>query len=229
MRNCSRGFTLIELILSTAILLFLTGAFYTLAVFLYQDYEAQVAQAKMQQEVRVALSLFSNESQITGLDPTGRAFYPKKKTKGRVPVRGELKCAKEAKWAQPILEASETVFHLMGDKNGTGRFDLDEGKEKDAGEDIRYEWVGKAGVDSCGDKRDPDVLYRDTGGGMQEVAVGINAFLLTYYDENGEKLPAGALKESERRKIKKVTLILRADTKEGEREFSSEIVLKNRG
>ncbi len=215
------GFTLIELLFATAILLVLTSAFYTITAFLHQDYQTQMAVAETQQEARVALSLFSNEAQKTGLDPTGAAFVPENQTNEK------SGCAKKPQPFHPILEASETVFHLMGDVNGSGRFD----KKNDEGEVVRYEWVGKEGIDSCGKRRAPFLLYRDTGGGAQEVASGIASFRLTYYDENGQKLPAGSLKESERDQIRKIGLTLQAVTqKEQERrEFSSEIFLKNRG
>ncbi len=221
------GFVLIELIFSTAILLILTGAFSALTVFLNQDYQEQVALAETQQEARVALSLFSNEIQKTGLNPRGDAFVPGNRTKQQVPILGPTGCTKGPQSVHPILEASETVFHLMGDLNGSGRFH----REEDEGEDVLYEWVGEKGIDRCGKKRTPYTLYRDTGGGKQEVALGIVAFLLTYYDENGQKLPAGMFNESERDKIRKVVLTLRTVTKEGakQREFSSELFLKNIG
>ena len=231
------GLTFIELVFAIAIMGVMMGAFYTLVINLNKNYNDQVAIAETQQSVRVALSLFSNEVQQAGLDPAGNAFIGPFSKKRKAPhFDSTNNCQEIARSASPIMEASATVFHFMGDKNGNNCFNeackLDN-NEPDRGEDIRYEWVGSSGKDICERKENAtDTLYRDTGGGLQEVASGIKAFTLTYYDENG-KLPDGILNAGERARIRKIKLTLQGGVGEGahekKRELTSEIVLKNRG
>ncbi len=222
-----RGFTLIEVVFAMAIMLIVTAGAYQLMGFLYSDYAGQLAIANMQQEGRAAASIFANEIQHAGLNPRGDAFIPANQTKASVPVQ----CAAQKRPVEPILEASETLFHFMGDRDGSGKFDSEE-DEEDTNEDVRYEWVGGEGFDSCGKKRTPYTLYRNTGGGQQEVALGIVLFHLDYYDENGQQLPGGFLNEMQRAEIRRVTLTVRTIIGEGankrEREWISDVFLKNR-
>jgi type II secretory pathway pseudopilin PulG len=235
-RHPDSGLTFLELIFAIAILGIMMTAFFTLVVQLGQNYNDQVAIAETQQSVRVALSLFSNEVQRAGFDPKGNSFAvlptnpPTHPTKSRhAPLFNNNKdCSKEVREASPIMEASEAVFHFMGDKNGNGTFE----KNVDDGEDIRYEWVGSSGKAICGrEKKDPNTLYRDTGGGMQEVASGIEAFTLVYYDENSVPLPSGPLAATDRGRIRRIEVTVRGRIGEGDkkRELTSAIVLKNRG
>jgi prepilin-type N-terminal cleavage/methylation domain-containing protein len=235
MKSLSSGFTLIEVLIASTILSVLLASFYQLLSFLRQDYQGQIAIAETDQESRVALSLFQNEIQNAGLDPTGLAFLGPH-TSGRVPVFTGVTCLKQPQSAEAILEASETVFHFMGDQNGSRTFDRkNEEKEEqnDRNEDVRYEWVGQSGRDVCRTRRDPYTLYRNTGAGQQEVALGMTDFKLRYFDENGEPLPVGALNQTERLKIRKVRLTIQSgfnkkNNRRG-REWNAEIYLKNIG
>lgn len=119
----------------------------------------------------------------------------------------------EIKNAEQVIEASETTFYFK--KNKT----------------IRYEWMGEKPH-----KKDqtPYTLYREIGtGGLQEVALGIASFRLSYFDENGNPLPKGLLAQGETMKIRKVLLTLKPVAKGidngGSREWISEIYLKNIG
>jgi prepilin-type N-terminal cleavage/methylation domain-containing protein len=228
------GFVLIELIFAVAILLILTGSFCLVAHFLYRDYQTQVAQAEVQQEGRVALSLFSSDIQRTGFDPSEKGFLPGSRRKtGLVPIEIQPgRCTRGAGPARPILDASETVFHFMADRNGNSSFyrKVKNREDSDPEEEVQYEWVGGSGRDRCGRKKTPYVLYRDTGGGGQEVALGIADFSLAYYDADGNRLPIGWLGESDREAIHKVVLTVRAEQKGAVsgNAISAEIVLKNR-
>jgi len=228
------GFTLIETLVSVALSLIVLSFFYTFTTFLYQDYVKQSSLSESLQESRVATSFFQSEIQNAGLDPTGTAFQGPR-FDGEVPIT----CVKDSHFPEPILEASETIFHFMGDKNGSGVFNQkdDAIKYKDTNEDVRYEWVGKEGLDSCKTARPPYILYRDTGGHPQEVAVGIQHFQLKYFDEHGNPLPSGLLTLMERIQIRKVVLTLKPLSKEntqvgtapanGKHEWISETYLKN--
>ncbi|MEK7286203.1 MAG: prepilin-type N-terminal cleavage/methylation domain-containing protein [Nitrospirota bacterium] len=228
----SGGFTLIEVLIASSILVIVLGSFYQFLSFIYHNYEGQLAIAESDQELRVAVSLFQNEIQNAGLDPIGTAFSGPR-TKDTVPT----KCVKIEQPAQPIMEASETVFHFMGDINGGSTFN----QENDRNEEVRYEWVGKSGRAVCDRKkskrRDEDTLYRDTGGGLQPVSSGISYFNLDYFDENGQQLEGvGAdpfLDPTNRNGIVKVLLTMRTSNnkrpdKMGQ-EWRSVIYLKNRG
>ena len=233
--SLSTGFTLIELLFSITIFLIILGAFYEINSFIYRDYSRQIALTESAQEARVAISLFQNEIQNSGLDPNGTAFKGSL-SKGEVPFN----CVKKPEIAEPVMEASETVFHFMGDRYPKEKKKDDDGnlipewvRYQDRNEDVRYEWVGKEGVDSCKKPRTPYTLYRNTGSGQQEVALGIEKFRLDYFDENGTRLPKGFLGQEDRRKIRKVVLTLktlkRRNTKQGNHEWISEIYLKNLG
>ena len=239
MKQPSSGLTFIELIFAIAVMGIMMSAFYTLVVHLSQTYNDQIAIAETQQSVRVVVSLFANELQQTGLDPTGNAFTGKKTKTRPIPLFDvdrnnppvPLNCEKRGTDATPIMEASQTVVHFMGDKDGNGTFNQDE-ENVDKGEDIRYEWVGSTGKDICGrGKNFTNTLYRDTGGNLQPVASGIKGFKLTYYDENG-KLPDGILNAKERERIRRIELYIQggigAVPDERKREMTSIIVLKNR-
>ncbi len=247
MKHPKGGFTFIELVFAIAILAVVVSGVYTLILSLNRDYQDQVAIAETQQAARVALSIFSNEVQNAGLDPTGKAFDGIHFTKSdRVPVYDSVtgKCVREARPAKKIMEASETMFHFMGDVNGSGAFDQScknkkdddpPSKDCDRREDIRYEWVGESkGPGIC---RSSPVflytLYRNTGTGAEEVISGITNFNLTYYDENNRPLPAGMLSPSDLELIRKMIVTVEAVTTGGKvekkRKLVSEIFLKNIG
>ncbi len=119
----------------------------------------------------------------------------------------------EVQNAEQVIEASETTFHFIKDKI------------------IRYEWMGEKPHKK---NKIPYTLYREIGGGsLQEFALGIASFRLSYFDENGNPLPKGILAQGERMKIRKVLLTLKPVAKGiengGNREWISEIYLKNIG
>ncbi|MFY9270565.1 MAG: prepilin-type N-terminal cleavage/methylation domain-containing protein, partial [Candidatus Manganitrophaceae bacterium] len=185
-----KGFTLIELTFSMAIMLTVATASYILLTTFHHHYRLQEAMAEMQQQARVSEDLIFREVLQTGYDPTGNLFEPllNKKTRGTSRVGCDTTLPKGA---EPILEATPVAFHFLTDLNENGS--VDQGVDID--EDIRYEWVGESGIDSCGIKKAPFTLYRDTGGGAhgQEVSVNVDEFVLTYFDEKGGSFPPVAL------------------------------------
>ena len=230
-----KGTTLIELIISIAIMLVLFEGFYQLFISLYQSYKSQEAIAEAQQQARVAIGLISREIQQTGYDPIGTAFEDK--TEGKVPVANPSgkNCAPSPK-AEPIMEAAGAFFHFLADVGEDGNFS--QGND-DIGEEIRYEWVGLSGINSCGDKKTPFTLYRDTGGGAQEVASDIESFSFEYRLEDGSVISDGSLDDAEKSLVRKIVVRLTARTDRPDpnypsnggyrtRELSSEVWLKNR-
>ena len=242
MKHPKGGFTFIELVFAIAILAVVVSGVYTLILSLNRNYQNQVAIAETQQAARVALSIFSNEIQHAGLDPTGKAFDGIHATKSnRVPVYNPAteKCSRTRRPAEKIMEASQTVFHFMGDINGSGAFNRsckdDTGSDPcDRREDIRYEWVGKAkgpGICRSG-SISPYTLYRYTGKGSEEVVLGIQTFNLVYYDENNTPLRSGLLSKTDRELVRKMVVTVEAVTPGGtekKRKLVSEIFLKNIG
>lgn len=237
------GATLIDLIFSTAIMLVVMASFYQLLLSFYENYGLQEAVAEMQQQARVANDLISREFQQAGYDPTGTLFSSddrpnEGKTTKAYSKRG---CTAGSHPAESISEATPVLFHYSADLNGNAGLNRDD----DIDEDIRYEWVSATGRDSCGNKKNPYTLYRDSGsgGGAQEVALNIESLKLTYFDENGNELTGNSSVEAlnlvQRGKIKKVViaLIVKADQKSQaqrvnqnhqNRKMRSEIWLKNR-
>lgn len=209
-----KGATLIELLFSSIILIVATASFYRLLLAFYQNYQNQEEIAEIQQQARVAADLLSREIEAAGYDPTGSLFLPEglpnehKRTKAMSRVR----CGRTAHPAEPILEATPVVFHVLADLNGNSVVDDSVSPLKDIDEDVRYEWVGESGIDSCGARKTPFTLYRDTGGGGggQEVAFTIDQFELVYFDEQGRALPKRALSQNERTRVGKVVMTLRA-------------------
>ncbi len=201
-------------------------AFYQLLTFFSRDYESQLAIAETHQQSHVALSLFRNEVQNTGLSTTTATFLGPQ-TNGRVPVA----CQRGQRNAEPIMEVSETVFHFMVDVDSSGTFN----KNNDNNEDVRYEWVGKSGRALCdkqNNTRGPNTLYRDTGGGLQEVASGITNFKLRYFDEGDVLIPENALMDK-RNQIQKIVLTIKSSSGQNlnrkDSEWNTEIYLKNIG
>jgi prepilin-type N-terminal cleavage/methylation domain-containing protein len=243
MKHPRGGFTFIELVFAIAILAVVVSGVYTLILSLNRNYQDQVAIAETQQAARVALSIFSNEIQNAGLDPTGTAFNDTNTTKSnRVPVYDTTteKCSRARRPAEKIMEASQTVFHFMGDLNGSGAFNQscsdDTGSDPcDRKEDIRYEWVGEGrGPGICRKGSiSPYTLYRYTGKGAEEVVGGIKTFNLTYYDENNKPLLSGMLSKTDMKLIRKMIVTVEAvttgDKVEKRRTLTSEIFLKNIG
>ncbi|MDC4205390.1 MAG: hypothetical protein MPW13_13605 [Candidatus Manganitrophus sp.] len=163
------GATLIELLFSSIILIVVTASFYRLLLAFYQNYQNQEEIAETQQQARVAADLLSREIEVAGYDPTGSLFSPEglpnenKLTKGM----SRVGCERRAHPAERILEATPVVFHLLADLNGNAVLDDSISTLKDIDEDVRYEWVGAGGIDSCGIRKAPFTLYRDTGGGRR--------------------------------------------------------------
>ncbi len=208
-----KGATLVELLFSSIILIVVTASFYQLLLAFYQNYQNQEEIAEIQQQARVAADLLSKEIEPAGYDPTGSLFLPdhhpneNKRTKAMSRVR----CERMAHPAERILEATSVIFHFLADLNGNAVIDDSILSEKDIDEDVRYEWVGASGIDSCGIRKTPFSLYRDTGGGGggQEVALSIDHFNLVYFDEEGRAFPGRELSQQERAHIRKVVMTLR--------------------
>ncbi|MBI3805529.1 MAG: hypothetical protein HY282_17405 [Nitrospirae bacterium] len=211
-----RGATLIELLFSSTIMIVVTASFYQLIGSFYQSYQSQEQIAEVQQQARVAADLLSREMQMAGYDPKGSLFLPDNKPNESRQTKGTSKvgCEKKPHPAERILEAAPGVIHFLADLNGSTFVDDSISTQKDLDEDVRYEWVGAGGIDSCGTKRTPFTLYRDTGGGggAQEVATDIDSLKLAYSDEEGRLFPERSLTESERARIRKVVMTVHAQS-----------------
>ena len=213
-----RGATLIDLLISTAIMLSVTGSFYNLLLSFYENYGLQEAIAEMQQQARVADDLISREIRQGGYDPTGTLFIKQPNGGKLTKEYSNNHCAQGSHPAERIFEATPILFHYLADLNGNGMVNND----NDVDEDVRYEWIDAAGKDSCGNKRKSFALYRDSGsgGGAQEVAFNIEGFRFGYFDEDGNELighaPDKALDQEQRNRIRKVvlTLIVKTDRKD---------------
>ena len=244
-----KGTTLIEMIFSIVIILTLASAFYQLIISFNHHYEVQDAIAEMQQQGRVTGDIFIRDIQEVGYDPTGELFDPdnNEQTKERhvyvVDGPDDPGCPnpKVTHPVERILEATPTSILFLADLNG----DKDVDDPNDTSEDIRYEWVGlnpdpdEASKDLCGNNREAYTLFRSTGsGGMQEVALNIESFNLSYFDEDGNQLPSAPLLKAQRESIRKIVLNLTARSEKQDphypendgyrtRSFSMEVRLKN--
>lgn len=236
------------MIFSIVIILTLASAFYQLIISFNHHYEVQDAVAEMQQQGRVTADLFIREIQQAGYDPTGELFNPdnNEETDERhvyvVDGPDDPGCP-DPKVTHPverILEATPTSILFLADLNG----DEDVDDLDDKREDVRYEWVGpnpdpdESPKDLCGKNRSAYTLYRDTGGGMQEVALNIESFNLSYFDDDGNPLPFAPLLKAQRESIRKIIINLTARTEKKDldypenggyrtRSFSAEIRLRN--
>jgi len=230
----NRGATLIELLFSSVILVVVTASFYRLLLAFYQNYQSQEEIAEIQQQARVAADLLSREIETTGYDPKGSLFLPDNQPNPNKPTKpmSKVRCVRSVHPAERILEATPTVFHFLADLNGNAVVDDSIASAKDFDEDVRYEWVGESGIDSCGTRKVPFSLYRDTGGGGggQEVALAIDHFKLIYFDEEGRALPERSLAQEERVRIRRVAVTLRtrsSDRSGRTRQVTLEVRLRN--
>ena len=209
-----KGVTLLELLFSSTIMIIVTGSFYQLVLSFHQNYQRQEEIAEMQQQARVAADLLLKEIRMSGYDPQGSLFLPdgQPNESRRTKEMSRVGCERGSHPAERILEATPAVFHFLADLNGNTIINDAIFTQKDIDEDVRYEWVGESGIDSCGTMKTPFTLYRDTGagGGGQEVAVQIDRFRLIYFDEADQPFPERALTQEERARIRKVVMTLRA-------------------
>lgn len=209
-----KGATLIELLFSTVIFIVVMASFYRLITSFYQNYQNQEETAEMQQQARVVVDLLSKEFQMAGYDPKGALFLPDNRPneEKRTKETSKVGCDRSAHPAERVLEATPTAFHFLTDLNGNTVVNDAFSTQKDLDEDIRYEWVGERGIDSCGTRKSPFTLYRDSGGGggAQEVAIQIDQFRLVYFDKEGRPFPERALTQEERARIRKIRVTLRA-------------------
>jgi hypothetical protein len=219
-----KGATLVELLFSTMILVVVTASFYQLLLAFYQNYQTQEETAEIQQQARVAGDLLSKEIESAGYDPKGLLFLSDRPNEERrTKPMSRVDCERISHPAERILEATPVLFHFLADLNGNAVVDDSVATEKDIDEDVRYEWVGASGIDSCGTRKTPFTLYRDTGGGGggQEVALSIDHFNLAYFDESGRALPERALTQGERARIRKVVIALRVRSERRDPQDSS--------
>ncbi len=203
-----KGITLIDMLVSIAILSVLALSFYQILSTFSENFETQDAIAEMQEQGRFTADLISREIRQTGYDPTGGFFNGGAITDGNP----DNNCNSEdpAAAVERILEAGATVFHYLAD--------LDEdGVAGGENEQVRYEWVGSLedgsgkGNDICGVKRDENALYRNTGGGMQQVSSDIVALNFQYFDDRNIEIPT-PMTSAQRATILKVILTLTART-----------------
>ncbi len=218
-----RGITLIEILVSVAIVALLAVSFYQILSTFSKNFETQDAIAEMQQQGRFTADLVSREIRQTGYDPKGVFFTSGATTDGNP----DNNCDSTDTHAsvERILEASPSIFHYLAD--------LDEnGLPGGSNEHIRYEWVGSIGKDICGRNRVPNTLYRNNGSGMQPVSSDIIGFNFQYFNDDNNEIPnvafdpdgnpipnTRALTADERSDIWKVILSLTAQTDRPDKDY----------
>ena len=156
MHDNSKGFTLIELMITMAISLIVMAAIY----FTYQSqqktHDIQIQVAAMQQNLRAAMFYMEREIRMAGCDPTGSA----------APAAG-------------IYTAQATTIEFRSDIRGNSEGSEPDGDTDDDNEHVIYTLYDSALTNGVND------LGRDTGGGNQPVALSIDALKFVYLDRNG--------------------------------------------
>ena len=196
----NRGTSLIELMLASAIMMVGMLGFYQLLSSFFESYRLQDAIAEIQQQGRVAMGLIRMDVKRSGYDPTGLGFTT---ADACLPTLA------------PVLEATPTSFHYLSDQNEDGNFfyaDTSNACHQDSGENVRYEWIGPTGLDLAGQPHRALSLYRDSGGGLQEVAANLSDLQWTYFDEEGTQFPVQSLSSSEQAEVKVVGVSFQSES-----------------
>jgi len=199
-----KGITLIEMLVSIAIISVLSVSFYQILSTFSKNFEIQDAIAEMQQQGRFTADLISREIRQAGYNPTGSIFN------GGTVENAHSNCNVPNAPGERILEASQTTFDYLADLDGDGVTD-------GSNEHVRYEWVGSLGDgtgkgrDVCGAERQENTLYRNTGGGMQKVSSDIVVLNFQYFDDRNMEI-TDPMSSAQRARIWKVVLTLTSRT-----------------
>lgn len=181
--SCSKGITLVEVVVALAMGSMLMSAVYTVYVNQVRGQAVQEASLDLQQGVRAALTFMKQEIRTAGADPTGKA-------------------------GAGIIRAEVDEFHFTRDVNdlaNTGRHD---GAVSASNENIRYRvnQSGALGRDTCR----PQGGGSWTCSGLQSILDNVDVLAFAYFDETGQQLDPADLQTPEdnnRIRLVQVTLI----------------------
>lgn len=154
------GFSLIELVITMVISLFVATVVWDLFISHYKKYQTQTAILDAQQNASSGIDMMVREIRMAGYDPTGSAFNGEKLLLDGTPPKR-------------IIEATEKKIHFLADINGDGDFN----GEDDENEDITYELRNRE-----------DILRRRSRKGGQPLAENIESLHFTYFDKEGRMI-----------------------------------------
>lgn len=129
MKQASRGFTLLEILIGLALSAVVLSAVYQTYLAQQRSYSIQEEVAKMQQNLRAAMFLLARELRTAGYDPSGKAAAR---------IISAIK-------ASAALPADDALVRFSRDLNGDGDTD-------DSGEDITYSLYTSGGIKKLGRK-----------------------------------------------------------------------------
>lgn len=155
------GFSLIELVITMVISLFVATTVWDIFTIHYKKYQVQTAVLDAQQNAASSIDMMVRELRMTGYDPTGTAFNGEKLLSDGTPPKR-------------IIEAAEKKIHFLADINGDGNFN----DEDDENEDITYEL-----------REGETTLRRRSRRGGQPLGENIEALHIIYFDKEGRVIP----------------------------------------
>jgi type IV pilus assembly protein PilW len=174
----SKGFTLVELMVTVAISGFIIAAIYSAYISQQRTYLAQEQVAEMQQNIRAAIDMMAREIRMAGYDPTQSAG-----------------AGITAALAGQISFTLDNNDDDTIDNNGNGKDDEPDGDTGDPGEVVDFGFSTVAGSDANRDGIPDTVingvpeslsLGRQTGGagGYQPIAENIQAIEFRFLDKD---------------------------------------------
>jgi prepilin-type N-terminal cleavage/methylation domain-containing protein len=166
------GFTLIELMTSTAVLLVMLGMAFSLLSQGQSVFMAQNASARAQARARKAINLMAAEINLAGAAPvTITAGAPP----GLQPVGGSV-------------TASSTALRVVADRDGSGTTNgTGPGGDGDINDDLTYSFSNGTIFRTA--PNDPD--YQSNGAAVARPLIdGVNSLTITYFNAAGTQLSA---------------------------------------
>ena len=154
-KNARDGYTLLEILITTAIAGVVMGGIYTSFYSQDKSYVTQSEVTEMQQNLRGGLSLMMKEIRMAGCDPTGEANAG-------------------------IISATPDSMSFTLDIRGTNADDPPDGDTSDPNERITYTLY-----DSDRDGVNDTLSRRTGGGWNSPAAENMDALNFVYLDENG--------------------------------------------
>jgi type IV pilus assembly protein PilW len=154
-KNARDGYTLLEILVATAITGVVMGSIYTSFYSQDKSYVTQSELTEMQQNLRGGMSLMMKEIRMAGCDPTGKANAG-------------------------IVSATPDLVSFSLDTRGANADDPPDGDTSDPNEMITYTLY-----DSNRDGVNDTLSRRTGGGWNSPAAENIDALNFVYLDENG--------------------------------------------
>lgn len=193
---CSKGFTIIELLIAMAVSGILMGAVFKIYSSQQAHYAAQLDVTEMQQNVRAALKLLSRDIRMAGYDNATLSVAGKGKAK--------------------IINAEPDLFYFSVDLN-------EDGDVNDTGEHIAYDLSDDSGIPTLRrTTSNTTIPVADKGGGHWEVttagqrpaADGIEQMEFFYLDKD-------RVLTTDEDKVRTVVISLLARAQEPDDSFSN--------